>query len=287
MGFDIKQPSSMDKFVYPYGFLNSSIMPCVMVVFITFLSLISGCTSSISKTGTQVDILTASDETDGQKRAKIRLELALGYLEQGQVTIALDEVKQAITADPASADAHNLRGLIYMRLNDLNLARDSYVRALALNPRDGNILHNIGWLSCQETRYTESIAYFDKALSSSGYAGQAKTSLAKGICQLRMGDKTQAELSFQRSFELDAGNPISMFNLANLLFQRDELIRAQFYIRRLNTSDFANAGSIWLAIKIEKRLGNNDGVLQLGDRLKKRFSGSSELVLFDRGAFYE
>ena len=90
-----------------------------------------------------------------------------------------------------------------------------------------------------------------------------------------------------RSFELDAGNPITTFNLANLLFQRQELIRAQFYVRRLNTSDFANAESLWLAAKIEKRLGNNQGVLQLGDRLKRRFSGSPESALFERGAFNE
>ena len=262
-------------------------MPFALVVLMAFLSAISGCAGSIAKAGAQADMLTASDETDGQKRAKIRLELALGYLEQGQVTVALDETKQAITADPASADAYNLRGLIYMRLNDFNLARDSFVRALALNPKDGNIFHNFGWLSCQETRYAESVGYFDKALASPGYVGQSKTLLAKGVCQLRMGDKTQAESSFLRSFELDAGNPITTFNLANLLFQRQELIRAQFYIRRLNSSDFANAESLWLAAKVEKRLGNNEGVLQLGDRLKRRFSGAREAALFERGAFNE
>lgn len=262
-------------------------LSCTMVFLMVFLYMISGCASSISKAGTQADMLTASDETEGQKRAKIRLELALGYLEQGQVTIALDETKQAISADPTSADAYNLRGLIYMRLGDFSLARDSFIRALALNPKDGNIFHNFGWLSCQEARYIESVGYFDKALASQGYIGQSKTLLARGICQLRMGDKTQAESSFLRSFELDAGNPITTFNLANLLFQRQELIRAQFYIRRLNSSDFANAESLWLAAKVEKRLGNNEGVLQLGDRLKRRFSGSPESALFERGAFNE
>lgn len=251
------------------------------------LCVLLGCADTMRLVGSKSDILTASDETDGQKRAKIRLELALGYLEQGQVTIALDETKQAITADSSSADGYNLRGLIYMRLNDLDLARDSFAKALTLAPRDGNIFHNYGWLFCQETRYSESLVYFDKALASSGYIGQAKTLLAKGICQLRMGDKGQAESSFLRSFELDAGNPITTFNLASLLFQRKELIRAQFYIRRLNSSDFANAESLWLAAKIEKKLGNNEGVMQLVDRLKKRFAGSYELTLFERGAFNE
>lgn len=259
----------------------------VFMVCLLTLCVLWGCADTMMSTGSKPDILTSSDETDGQKRAKIRLELALGYLEQGQVTIALDETKQAITADPSSADGYNLRGLIYMRLNDSSLARDSFAKALALAPRDGNILHNYGWLLCQEARYLESVVYFDKALASSGYIGQAKTLLAKGICQLRMGDKVQAESSFLRSFELDAGNPIATFNLASLLFQRKELIRAQFYIRRLNSSDYANAESLWLAAKIEKKLGNNEGVAQLIDRLKKRFAGSYELTLFERGAFNE
>jgi type IV pilus assembly protein PilF len=263
--------------------------PQQIFLFVLLLALGSlfGCANTMSSTGSKMDVLTASDETDGQKRAKIRLELALGYLEQGQVTIALDETKQAIAADPSSADGYNLRGLIYMRMNDLGLARDSFARALALDPRDGNIFHNYGWLFCQESRYVESLVYFEKALSSPGYIGQAKSWLAKGICQLRMGDRPQAESSFLRSFELDAGNPITTFNLSSLLYQRGELARAQFYIRRLNGSDYANAESLWLAAKIEKRLGNNEGVAQLLERLKKRFPGSNELSLFERGAFNE
>ena len=262
-----------------------------LVFFLAFFLLgagqILGCANTVSSSGSKADILTASDETEGQKRAKIRLELALGYLEQGQVTIALDETKQAIAADPTSADGYNLRGLIYMRMNDLGLARDSFARALTLDPKDGNIFHNYGWLFCQESRYAESLVYFDRALTSPSYNGQAKTLLAKGVCQLRMGSKTQAEGNFLRSFELDAGNPITTFNLASLLYQRNELVRAQFYIRRLNSSDYANAESLWLAAKIEKKLGNNEGVVQLVDRLKKRFPGSNELTLFERGAFNE
>ena len=237
--------------------------------------------------GAGTDFMTASDETDVQKRAKIRLELAIGYLEQGQINVALDEVKLAIAADPRSSDAFSLRGLIYMRLNDFALARDSFNRGIQINPRDGNILHNLGWLACQESRYAESTLNFDKAVASPGYSGHAKTFLAKGICLLRAGDTGQAESNFLRSFELDAGNPIATFNLANLLYKRNDLIRSQFYIRRLNNNEYVNAESLWLATKIEKKLGNNQGVLQLSDRLRKQFPTSREFGLYERGAFDE
>ena len=109
--------------------------------------------------------MTESDETEARKRARIRMELAIGYFEQGKTNVALDELKQVIAADPTFADAYNLRGLIYMRLNDFGQAEDSFRRAVALNPRDSNAQHNYGWLLCQQGRYDDAQRAFDAALS--------------------------------------------------------------------------------------------------------------------------
>jgi type IV pilus assembly protein PilF len=278
---------AMNTFNFPKNIKQQLYFGLRVVTCLAILNFVAACTSTNTNSGSGADLATASDETDSQKRAKIRLELAVGYLEQGQTNIALDEVKLAIAADPRSADALSLRGLIYMRLNDFGLARDSFNRGITLNPRDGNILHNLGWLACQESRFPEATLNFDKALTSPNYAGQAKTYLAKGICLLRAGDPRQAENNFLRSFELDAGNPITTFNLANLLYKRNDLVRSQFYIRRLNNNEYVNAESLWLAAKIEKKLGNTQGVLQLSERLKKQFPTSKEFALFERGAFDE
>ena len=90
-----------------------------------------------------------------------------------------------------------------------------------------------------------------------------------------------------QSFELDAGNPITEYNLALLLFRRSDLVRAQFYIRRLNNSEWANSESLWLGIRVEHKLGNLDAVEQLALPLRKRFGQSPEMALYDRGAFNE
>jgi type IV pilus assembly protein PilF len=267
-------------------FLFKSLSICIRLFACIFiLNYVAACANVETASNSRADLVTSSDETDTQKRAKIRLELALGYLEQGQTNVALDEVKLAIVADPRSSDAFSLRGLIYMRLNDYGLARDSFNRGLQINPVDGNIFHNLGWLSCQENRFSDAAINFDKALAIPNYAGAAKTYLTKGICLLRSGDLKQAENNFLRSFELDAGNPIATFNLANLLYKRNDLIRSQFYIRRLNNNDYANSESLWLAIKIEKKIGNAQTQIQLADRLKKQFPTSREFGLFERGAF--
>ncbi|MDP2366933.1 type IV pilus biogenesis/stability protein PilW [Rhodoferax sp.] len=250
----------------------------------------SGCASGAAPSATtsgKPDMVTDSDEPDSRKRARIRLELAVGYFEQGQIKIALDELKLSLAADPNYGEAFNLRGLIYMRLNDNALAHESFQRAIALNAGDSNALHNYGWLQCQEGQYTQAVQLFSRALANPFYGERAKTFMAQGLCQIRAKQLDEGERSLTRSYELDAGNPITGYNLAKLLFQRGEFVRAQFYVRRLNNSELANAESLWLGVKIERRVGNQDAMLQLAGQLKKRFSESKEAQAYEREAFDE
>lgn len=261
---------------------------CALLALVALAGL-SGCASGPGGVDGGRDSVrfTDSDEPEIRKRARIRLELAVGYFEQGKTTVALDEIKQSLIADPDFADAYNARGLIYMRLNDLRLAEDSFDRAMALNPRDANVQHNYGWLLCQQARYPEAEKAFKQALANPNYAGRAKSWLTLGLCQIKAGQRAEAEHSLIKSFELDAANPVTGYNLATLLFQRGDFSHAQFYIRRLNNSQLANAETLWLGIKVERRLGNRVAAEQLAGQLRKGFPRSRELESFERGAFNE
>jgi type IV pilus assembly protein PilF len=235
----------------------------------------------------QGEPITESDEPEGRKRARIRIELAAGYFDQGQTSVALDQIKQALQADPAFAPAYSLRGLVYMRLNDSAMAEDSFRRALQINPRDPDALHNYGFFVCQQGRHAEGVQLFSRALTSPLYGGQAKTLMMMGTCQLRMGQAAEAEGSFSRAYELDPANPYVAFNLAALEFRRGELTKAQFVIRRLNNSEQANAESLWLGIKIERRMNNPQAAEQLAQQLQRRYPRSKEWAAHQRGAFDE
>jgi type IV pilus assembly protein PilF len=260
---------------------------CVMMAALVAFGMLAlgGCASTTSPTSG--DLVTSSDEPEARKRARIRLQLAVGYFEQGQTTVALDETKQAINIDPSFVDAYNLRGLIYMKLNDQRLAEESFRRALSLNGNDSNVLHNYAWLQCLQGRTAEAIQTFTRALDNPTYTDRAKTWLTKGLCQVRARQFTEAEQSLNKSYEYDAANPVTGYNLAQLIFQRGDLARAQFYIQRINGGEYANAETLWLGAKIEHRLGNRLERDRLGIQLRNRFPRSRELNSFDRGAFNE
>lgn len=265
------------------------VAPAVWVLACWSAVLLAGCAnpsgSPHASPGHQNDFVTESDEPAERRRARLRVELAGGYFEQGQTKVALDEIKQALSIDSNYVEAYNMRGLIYMKLNDVPRAEDSFKRALNLNARDANVAHNYGWLLCQQARYDESFRLFAQAVANPTYTDKAKTLMALGVCQVNAGQTAEAEQSLMRSYELDAGNPVTGYNLSKLLYARGDLTRAQFHIRRINNSDLGNAETLWLGIKIERKLQNQQAVLQLAQQLKNRFSQSSQALAYDRGQF--
>ena len=258
---------------------------------LALLSFTAGCatpTTLKGPNGDTKDLVTASDESDGSKRARVRMELASGYFERGQMTTALDQVKLAIVADPSFSEAFNLRGLIYANLGDERLAEESFRRALQLNPRDADTMQNFGYFLCQKKRYPEATALFDQALAKPQYRDAARTLLTKGVCLAVAGQLLEAEASLQRAYELEPTNPAVAVNLSEVLYKRGDYERARFYVRRVNAVPaVANAQTLWLAARIENGIGNRPGVQELGDQLQQRFPDSREFASFQRGNFDE
>ncbi|HQQ69251.1 MAG TPA: type IV pilus biogenesis/stability protein PilW [Alicycliphilus sp.] len=233
------------------------------------------------------DAASAAGDSDLRRRARIRLELAANYLQMGQTEVALEEVRQAIATDPSYADAYHLRGLVYMAMGDLQGAEDSLRRAQSMRPNDPDIMHNYGWLQCQRQQYEQANQLFERALAVPTYAARSKTLMSQGLCYQRAGHVDQAEKTLLRAYEIDAGNPVVGYHLASILLARGEPKRAQFYIRRVNNGEFANAESLWLGMKVERALGDSVAMRQLGEQLHKRFPDAKETHAYERGAFHE
>ena len=231
-------------------------------------------------------IATASDQTDTDRRAQVRMELASAYFGRGQLETALDEVKLALQVQPNLVDAFNLRGLIYAAMGEDRLAEDSFARALQLDPRNGSVLHNQAWFWCQRGRFGPAQAQFAALLALPSYRDIARTQLARGVCFGRDRQWPEAEAALMRAYELDPANPNAGINLAEVLMQRQDLERARFYIGRVNDVPGAvNPQTLWLAARIDHKLGRDASVRQWGDKLRQRFPQSPEAALFERGRF--
>ena len=256
---------------------------------VTVLAACSTTTTTNPNAGNAVNTVPRpGEEATGNARARARLDLASAYFGRGQVQTALEQLKLALDADPNFGPAWNLRGLVYSNLGEPALAEESYRRALQIDPRDGDAMHNYGFWLCQQKRYTEANAQFSQAVAEPRYRGVPRTLLAQGICHAFAGNLTGADSTLTRAMELDPGNPVIATNLAEVLYRRGEYERARFYARRVNSqSDVANAQTLWLAARIEHRLGNRQGATEWGTQLRNRFPDSREAATYARGGFDE
>jgi type IV pilus assembly protein PilF len=227
----------------------------------------------------------SSEETDERRRARIRLELAANYYQQRNYTVALDELGQALRVDPNYAAAYGMLGLVYMDLGDKARAEESFRRGLQLTPSDADLNNSYGWFLCQNGREREAIEHFGRALRDPLYRTPAKPLHNAGICSLRIGDEAAAERYFLRAFQVDPGNPVAMFNLGEMYLKRNDLERARFYSQRLVTSFEPGPQTLWLALKVERALGNREAAANHAAQLARQFPASPEAGLLAAGRY--
>lgn len=251
-----------------------------------FVSLLAGCASGPSS-GDMRDIPTSSDQTDYQKRSRIRMQLAVGYYEQREFGVALDEIKQAIQADPSFADAYSVRALIYMELGELRLAEENMLHALKLAPNNPDFSNNYGWFLCQNGRPKESIAYFESAMKNRVYQSPSKAMNNAGVCSLKLKDDAAAERYLTDAFRFEPDNPVVNVNLAKVYYGRNDYARARFYSNRAVKADAPTAEALWMAIRVEHKLGDRTAESSLATQLRRRYPRSEEYAAYQRGAYDE
>jgi type IV pilus assembly protein PilF len=251
----------------------------IAFVFAAIMSL-AGCASN-QTAGSPGELATASDQTDNQRRAQIRLQL------QNQLPTALDEIKQALAIDPNLADAYGVRGLIYMDMGENVLAEDNFQRALKIAPNSPDHTNNYGWFLCRTGREKESMAYFEKAVANPAYRAPAKALNNAGACSLKLRDLAGAERYLTRAFQFDPGNMDVNTNMAKLYYARSDYQRARFYITRVTKAEKYDANVLWTAIRIERKLGDRTAETSLATQLRRRYPNSPEFASYLRGAFDE
>jgi type IV pilus assembly protein PilF len=254
------------------------------------LVLLAGCASSErqqeeTSTGLQTVDSSGQNESDTRRRARLRVELAMEYFRSRQYSIALEELRNAQNIDANYNEIHNAFALVYMELNETKLAEDSFQRALRLGPNDSETNNNYGWFLCQNGQPQRAINHFQVALRNPLYATPAIAARNAGICSMRAGDMNTALEFLQRSFRFDPGSGLTMYYLAETLYRSKEFTRARFYIARLNEQVEPTPAGLWLAIKIERKLGDRFAEERLANQLRRRFPESRENMAYQRGNF--
>lgn len=254
--------------------------------FILLAAFVAGCAGNPAQQS--VSELPVSEQTatgDVQSRAKAHAELGRAYFQAGNMGVALQEARVAVESDPNYAPAYNLMGLIHMFLQENGPARANFEKAASLAPGDPEIANNYGWFLCQNGHEREAIQHFLAAVKNPLYKTPTRPYTNAGLCSLRLKDDKTAEEYFQRAAMADGSNAQAVFHLADIAFRRGDYYNARKHIAEVHRITEPNAESLWLALRVERKLGDRQAEAGFSSQLRRKFAGSPQHQALMQGKY--
>jgi type IV pilus assembly protein PilF len=227
---------------------------------------------------------TPVENSQALKSAKVHTELAGLYYERAQLGVAMDELKQAVQADPDYAPAYSVRGLVHMSLREDKEAEEDFKHSLRLDNTDSDTHNNYGWFLCQRGRVSESIPQFMAALKNPMYTTPGLAYLNAGMCSTKGGNNKDAEEFLQKALVVQPDMTQAMFALADLNFANGDYFSAKKYFADLaQKSENLTAEQLWLGVRINRKVGDHNSEASFATQLRKRYPDARETQLLKNG----
>ncbi len=230
------------------------------------LSLLAGCV---------LDEPKPSAETIA-KRVDIHTQLGAAYLSRNQLNVAQQELERALELNSDYSHAHNIMGLLQIRLKNESKAEYHFKRAISEMPENSEARNNYGVFLCERNRLDDADEQFRKAVSSPLYRSPDQANVNAGICRLKKPDKAGAIAYFRAALQSNPRNPQALMQMARLSLDGGQALQARGFMQRYFEAANDSPEALWLAYRIEHALRSKDAQAKYAVRLRGKFPDSTE-----------
>jgi type IV pilus assembly protein PilF len=212
-------------------------------------------------------------------RSDIYVRLAIAYMQEGRLGMALRKIKRGIELDSSNGEAHNVLAIIYQRLGENSLAEKHFGHASRLQPRNPYIRNAYGSFLCQQQRYDAADEQFRIALKNPLYKTPEVALTNAGICAKKNRDMEAAENYFRTALRHRSDFPQALMQMAQLSYDIGEPLSSRGYLQRFHKVAKHTPSSLWLAIQTERALGDKNAEASYRMLLRGNFPDSEEMKL--------
>ncbi|MFC3034224.1 type IV pilus biogenesis/stability protein PilW [Pseudoalteromonas fenneropenaei] len=244
-----------------------------LILPITLLAL-SGCVSQTTYLGSEKPVV--ENEIDNINAAKTRIALALQYLQSGNTTQAKFNLERASQFAPQLPEAHYSFAYYYQQVNEPQLAKAAYLKALALAPNDPNTLNNYGVFLCGQGEYADAAVQFHRAIAVPSYLRVAESYENLAMCALKEDNFELAEQHLRSAINHNGQRQSALINLATLLYAKSELHQAQGVIKNYEDKGFISPQSVFLKYLLETRMGHIEQAELQAKTLQQTYPASAQ-----------
>ncbi len=239
----------------------------LVVSLIIVMLFISACSS----TATRKETKKVHDLADLQVR------LGLGYMQKGNLQVAMEKLLASVETADDYAPAHNGIALLYTRLGMVDEADEHYLRSIELAPGNGVGHNNYGAFLCDQKRYAESYVHFTQAAEIPLYTTPALAYENAGLCALRQENFKDAEVAFRKALEIDRRLTVSLINMVEIALHNNKFLQGRAFIQRFEEVTVHNARTLLMAIQVEQGMGDDAQVADYNDQLRRRFPDAYQM----------
>ncbi len=215
------------------------------------------------------------------------LQLAVGYLEGGDLANSKRHLANAAGIDNNNSDVYAIWGLVYAREGEPELANDNFQLSLRINPANSKARNNYSAFLFANNRFEDAYQQLERVVQDVEYPGRPQAFENLGLAALRLDRTAEAESAFNRAVQLNSQQFRSSLELADLNLKKGDVLQARaFYRNYLALLQFYrvthNARSLWIGIQLENALGNKENIAEYGEQLESDFSASTENQLYQQ-----
>ena len=218
------------------------------------------------------------------RSAEVHSAIAAQYVRRGELDAAQRHAQIALDAEPRDGDALTIMAVVLQREGSrLNLikAEDFYKRAIAVTKGNDRAKaeNNYAVFLSQQGRLEESLALFESAGSTLGYAGRSASLENLGRTALKLNRIEVAQRAFEGAIDADSGSLIARVELVDIYLSQSQTARAaklyNDYITLLGNNNMG-ARTLWQGIRIAQLRQDSIDLRRLGLLLTSSYPNSVE-----------
>jgi len=227
-------------------------------------------------------LLTACGKQDEVRDApvdrisKINLELGIAYMHEERYAEAMRNLQKAIDHNPDDPNIYSALALLYDRIGEPEKAESAFEKTIGMNGKDSLTRNNFGAFLCAQGRYEDAYEQYRAALGNPLYKTPEYAHTNAGLCALRSKDYKKAETEFRAALRKNPKFAIALFQMAKISYGKGRLLQTRAYIQRFDEVAEPGPESLWLSIRVEKKLGDHNSVASQSLLLKARYPDSEE-----------
>jgi type IV pilus assembly protein PilF len=231
---------------------------------------------ALAGSGAAVAQQRAQDEPAAVAAARYNAQLAIAYLKTGDLVTAREKIERALQQNPRDASVHTTAGLVFERVGEERLADRHYARAVALEPRNPDNQNNYAVFQCRRGQFAKGQRLFEQAARNPVYRTPEVAFTNAGVCARSAKDPAKAEALFRQALAVRPTFPDALLQMADLALERGNGLQGRAFMQRYFANAPATPDSLWLAIRIERALGDARAAEEYAVKLQGEFPTSEQ-----------